>query len=56
MEISEPGGHLDQCIRQSRAHHVQLSYMADMKANMILTISSLMVPLSIRYLKEPQFK
>jgi len=56
MEISTPGGHLDQYIRQSRAHHVQLSYMADMKANMILTISSLMIPLSLRYLTEPQFK
>ncbi|MBW1781522.1 MAG: hypothetical protein JRL30_12380 [Deltaproteobacteria bacterium] len=56
MEISAPGGHLDQYIRQSRAHHVQLSYMADMKANMVLTIASLMIPLSLRYLNEPEFK
>jgi len=56
MEISAPGGHLDHYIRQTRAHHVQLSYMADTKANMILTVSSLMIPLSLRYLTEPAFK
>ncbi len=56
MEITAPGGHLDHYIRQTRAHHVQLSYMADIKANMILTISSLMIPLSLRYLSEPEFK
>jgi len=50
MEIMQPASHLDQMIRQTRAHHVSLSSLADRKANMILTISSLMIPLSINFL------
>ena len=55
MNIRQAVGHLDQMIRQTRAHHVELSSMADMKANMMLTIASLMIPLSVRYVSEPQF-
>ena len=55
MNIQQTGGHLDQMIRQTRAHHVALSSMADMKANMMLTVSALMIPLSVRYVSEPQF-
>jgi hypothetical protein len=40
MEIRQPAVHLDHMIRQTRAHHVQLSSMADMKANMMLTYLS----------------
>ena len=40
---------------KTRANHIKLSYMADIKANMILTVSSLMIPLSLHYLKEPHF-
>ena len=50
MEIKQPASHLDQMIRQTRAHHVSLSLMADNKANMMLTIAALMIPLSINYL------
>ncbi len=50
MEIMQPAAHLDQMIRQTRAHHVDLSLLADRKANMILTIASLMIPLSINFL------
>jgi len=46
MKISEPGGHLDQLIRQTRAHHVHLSSMADLKANMLLTMASIVVTLA----------
>ena len=56
MEIKQPGAHLDQMMRQTRAHHVQLSLMADSKANMILTVASLLIPLSIQYLSDPKFK
>jgi len=52
MNIKQPTGHLDQMIRQTRAHHVNLSSLADQKANMMLTISSLMIPLSTRFLFE----
>lgn len=50
MEIKQPASHLDQMIRQTRAHHVNLSSMADKKANMMLTIASLLIPLSTRFL------
>ena len=29
MDIRQPAAHLDQMIRQTRAHHVQLSAMAE---------------------------
>lgn len=56
MEIKQPGGHLDQMLRQTRNHHVQLSTMADTKANMLLTISSVTMTLSIGHLNEPGIK
>jgi hypothetical protein len=52
MDIQQPAGHLDQMIRQTRAHHVNLSSLADKKANMMLTIAALMIPLSTRFLYE----
>lgn len=53
MKVPQPGGHLDQLLRQTRAHHVQLSMMADQKANMLLTVSALVIPLSAQYLTSP---
>ena len=53
MQINEAGGHLDQMMRQTRAHHVQLSTMADLKANMMLTAASLVLTFTIRYLADP---
>ena len=50
MQIMQHSAHLDQMIRQTRAHHVSLSTMADRKANMMLTIASLMIPLSTGFL------
>jgi hypothetical protein len=43
-------------MRQTRAHHVQLSLMADRKANMMMTVASLLVPLSLRYIQSPEFQ
>ena len=56
MEIRQPAVFLDHMIRQTRAHHVQLSAMADMKANMMLTVAALLVPLSIRFLDDPRLQ
>ncbi len=56
MNITQPGAHLDQMLRQTRWHHVQLSSMADVKANMLLTVSSLVITFSVRYLTEPHNK
>lgn len=53
IRVPHPGGHLDQLLRQTRAHHVQLSSMADVKANMMITIASLVVTFSVRYLTDP---
>lgn len=55
MKITQPGGHLDQMLRQSRAHHVQLSAMADAKANMLMTLSALLVTLSAPHVFKPDF-
>ena len=49
MSIEQPSGQLDQLIRQTRQHHIQLSAMADLKANMLLTIASVVITLSVRY-------
>ncbi len=56
MNIAQPGAHLDQMIRQTRWHHVQLSALADVKANIMLSVASMIITLSIRYLAEPAFK
>jgi len=48
-----PGGHVDQMLRQMRAHHVQLSVMADQKASILLMISAIIVPLSASHLTDP---
>jgi len=34
--IDKPGQHFDHMLRTARTHHIQLSSMADMKANMLL--------------------
>lgn len=56
MHIENPAGYLDQLLRQTRAHHVQLSTMADLKANMLLTAASLVLTFTIGYLTEPSFQ
>lgn len=43
-------------LRQTRMHHVQLSSMADLKANMLLTMSSVVLTLSVPHLKDEKFK
>ncbi|MBI3881783.1 MAG: hypothetical protein HY301_17180 [Verrucomicrobia bacterium] len=56
MKITNPGGHLDQMMRQTRAHHVQLSSMADLKANMLLTMSSLVLTVAAPRVLTPEFR
>jgi len=50
MHVNSPGNHLDVMLGQTRRHHVQLSSMADAKANMLLTVSSVVATLCL-----PQF-
>lgn len=56
MEVSGVGSHLDHLMRQTRAHHVQLSTMADTKANMMLSISALVITFSIGHLADPRLR
>src|SRR5690606_5988176 len=53
MKINQPGGHLDQMMRQTRSHHVQLSSMADMKANFLLTMSAVVITLCAPRVLQP---
>lgn len=48
-----PGTHLDHLLRQTRVHHMQLSSMADVKANIMLTLAALVTTFSIGYLSDP---
>lgn len=53
MKIDQPGAHIDQLLRHTRWHHVQLSAMADAKANMMLTVASVVTTLSVGHLTNP---
>lgn len=55
MQIQQPGGHLDQMMRQTRGNLIQLSSMADMKSSMLLTLSSVVLTLAARYVADPLF-
>ena len=56
MNIHHVGAHLDQMLRQTRQHHVQLSSMADLKANLLLTMSSLVMTLSAPLLLQERLR
>lgn len=56
MEIKQPGSHLDHMMKQTRNHHVQLSFMADSKANMLLTVSSVVITLTVPHVMNPSLK
>jgi hypothetical protein len=56
MKINQPGNHLDHMMRQTRFHHVQLSSMADVKANMLLTMSSVVISLSVPHIFNSDFR
>lgn len=47
------GHYVDEMLRVTRQHHIQLSSMADVKANIMLTLASLVLTFSIRYLSDP---
>ena len=53
MNVTKTGSHADHLLRQTRVHHIQLSSMADAKANILLTTSLLVITLSVRYLDDP---
>lgn len=46
----------DNVLRTAQLHHVQLSAMADTKANIIITVSSIVLTLSLGRLSEPDLR
>jgi hypothetical protein len=56
MKVQQPGSHIDHMLRQTRIHHVQLSSMADLKANMLVTMASVVITLSLPQLINSPFK
>ena len=56
MKIQQAGSHLDHMMRQTRMHHVQLSMMADVKANGLMTIAAIMLTFSAPFIVREQFR
>ncbi len=46
MKINSTGNEINYLLQQTRVHHMQLSSMADLKANMLLTMASIVVTLA----------
>lgn len=56
MEIQRPSLHIDHMLRTTRIHHAQLSSMADFKANVMITLGSLIITFSLGYIDDPVLK
>ncbi|MBI2380488.1 MAG: hypothetical protein HYV16_07020 [Gammaproteobacteria bacterium] len=56
MNSTELANAVDRMLQGTRQHHVQLSMMADTKASMLITLSSLVITLSVPQLMEPTFR
>lgn len=52
MQLKQNSTAIDQMLRQTRAHHVQLSVLADFKANMLLTISTLLLSFASQFVND----
>lgn len=52
----EPRNHVDTVLRTVQQHHVQLSAMADQKASLLITISSIVLTIALSRLDEPQLR
>jgi len=55
MHINEPRQQLDHMLRQTRMNLVNFSQMADTKAHILLSLSSVLLSLSLSRLSEPKF-
>lgn len=56
MIVEKPGSYVDNLLSMTRDHHAKLSSMADLKANILLTMSSLVITFSVRYITETDLK
>jgi len=55
MHIEEPRQQLDHMLRQSRMNMVSFSQMADTKANILLSISSVLLTITLTRISDPKF-
>src|SRR5687767_6288527 len=55
MHIQEPRPQLDHLFRQTRMNLVVYSQMADTKANILLSISSVLLSISLTRIADPRF-
>lgn len=55
MQIKEPRQQLDHMLRETRLHLVSFSQMADTKANILLSISSVLLSISFTKVSDPRF-
>ena len=55
MHIQEPRAQLDHLFRQTRMNLVVYSQMADTKANILLSISSVLLSISLTQIADPRF-
>ena len=53
MHIEEPRQQLDHMLRQSRMNMVSFSQMADTKANILLSISSVLLTITLARISDP---
>ena len=52
----KPRSSVDNLLRTVQQHHVQLSVMADMKANILITISSILLTIALARANDPQLR
>lgn len=55
MQITEPRQQLDHMLRQTRMNLVNFSQMADTKAHILLSLSSVLLSLSLTQVADPRF-
>lgn len=55
MQIKEPRQQLDHMLRQTRMNLVNFSQMADTKAHILLSLSSVLLSLSLTRMSDPRF-
>jgi len=55
MHIKEPRQQIDHMLRQTRMNLVNFSQMADTKAHILLSLSSVLLSLSLAQLSDPRF-
>jgi len=55
MHISEPRPQINDMLRETRANLVRFSQMADTKANILLSISSVLLTISLTKVTDPAF-